>query len=161
MKILTAFLALFLLTVTNAKADHNTATVGDITVSKAWSRATVGKKRPGGVFLTIVNKGSTGDKLIAASTPAAGKSELHTHIMSDGVMKMRQVKNIEVAAGGMTMLKPGSFHVMIFNLKEALKEGGMFPLTLTFEKAGKAKVMVHVGKAGSMMPMDHSKMDSQ
>ncbi len=155
MKKLTAFLALFLLTIPSANA-ADSITIGDITVSKAWSRASTGAKRPGGSFVTITNAGSTADRLIAADTPAAGKSELHNHIMEDGMMKMRHVMAVDVPAGGMTMLKPGSFHVMMFDLANMLKEGDMFPLTLTFEKAGKATVMVHVGKAGGMQAHDHS-----
>ena len=147
-------LALFLLTFTSAHA-ADMATAGDITVSKAWSRASIGVKRPGGSFLTIVSEGAA-DKLIAAETPVAGKAKFHTHLMEDGMMKMREVKAIDIPAGGMTMLKPGGFHVMMFNLKNLLKEGDMFPLTLTFEKVGKATVMVHVGKAGGMKSMDHS-----
>ncbi len=130
--------------------------VGDLKIEKAWSRASTGLHRPGGAFLTIHNPGAEADRLIAAETPAAARTELHTHIMEDGMMKMRQVPAIEVPAGGMTLLKPGSFHVMMFKLHALLKEGDMFPLTLTFEKAGQATVTVHVGKAGAMMQHDHS-----
>jgi len=155
MKKITAILALFLLTLTSANA-ADSITVGDITVSKAWSRASTGAKRPGGSFVSITNSGATADRLVAAATPAAGKAELHNHIMEDGMMKMRHVMGIDIPGGGMTMLKPGSFHIMMFDLKNLLKEGDMFPLTLTFEKAGKATVMVHVGKAGGMQAHDHS-----
>jgi len=152
---LTAVLAIFLITMTTANAAESVS-VGDITISNAWSRATIGAKRPGGAFMTIKNKGGANDRLIAAETTAAGKSELHTHTMTDGVMKMRQVMAIDIPAGGMTMLEPGSFHVMMFNLKDGLNEGDMFPLTLSFENAGQATITVHVGKAGGMMSHDHS-----
>jgi hypothetical protein len=154
MKTLTAIMALFLLTLTTANAADK-ASVGDITVSKAWARATIGADRPGGAYLTITNSGSTSDQLIAAKTDAAGKSELHTHTMTDGVMKMGRVKSIEIVAGGMAMLKPGGFHIMMFHLKAALGEGDMFPLTLTFKKAGPVTVMVHVGKVGGMAAPGH------
>jgi len=158
MKTLTAILALFLFSLSPATAAKaaDKAHVGDITVSNAWARATIGPKRPGGAYLAIANAGSTSDHLIAAETPVAGKAELHTHTMTGGVMKMSQVKNIEVPAGGMAMLKPGGFHVMLFDLTAALAEGTMFPLTLTFEKAGKVTITVHVGKVGAMMGHDHS-----
>lgn len=154
MKTLSAIVALLLLTLTTANAADK-ASVGDITVSKAWARATIGAKRPGGAFVTISNAGSTSDQLIAAQTPVAGKSELHTHTMADGIMKMGQVESVEIPAAGMTMLKPGGFHIMMFNLKAALKEGDMFPLILTFKTAGTATVMVHVGKVGGMAAPGH------
>ena len=154
MKILSTLIALFLLTLSTASAAENVS-AGDITVSKAWGRATIGANRPGGAFLTITNNGAADDQLIAAETLAAGKSELHTHTMTDGVMKMAHVMSINIPAGGMTMLKPGGFHIMLFNLKRALNEGDMFPLTLTFKNAGKATIMAHVGKVGAMETMDH------
>lgn len=155
MKKLTLIAALFLLFAPTVNAAES-VDVGDITVANAWSRASTGVKRPGGAFVAITNKGMQADRLIAAETPLAGRTELHTHIMDDGVMKMRQVEAIDIPAGGMTMLKPGSFHVMMFKLESMLMEGQMFPLNLTFEKAGKVTITVHVGKAGAMMTHDHS-----
>jgi len=154
MKIFTAFLALFLFTMTAANA-ADSVNVGDITVSNAWARATIGANRPGGAYLAITNTGSASDHLIAAETPAAIKAELHTHTMVDGVMKMGQVKRIEIPAGGMSMLKPGSFHIMMFDLKVALTEGDMFPLTLTFAKVGKVTIMAHVSKVSAMTGHEH------
>jgi len=39
---------------------------------------------------------------------------------------------------------------MIVGLKEPLKEGQSFPMTMTFEKAGKIDMMIPVGKVGAM-----------
>jgi len=36
---------------------------------------------------------------------------------------------------------PGGMHIMLVGLKQPLKEGQTFPLTLTFRKAGKVDVM--------------------
>ncbi len=63
---------------------------------------------------------------------------------------MRPLPAIDVKSGGQTTLGPGGFHVMLISLKQPLKEGESFPLTLTFEKAGKLDVSVKVEKAGSM-----------
>ena len=154
MKKILAAMAVILFSVTGAQA-ADMATAGDITVSNAWGRASTGMNRPAGIFLTLKSNGGT-DRLVSASTPTAGRVELHTHLMEDGMMKMRQVPAIEVPAGGMTMLKPGSFHIMVFELKEMMNEGQMIPLTMNFEKGGSATVTVHVGKAGAMMSHDHS-----
>ncbi|NQV46943.1 MAG: copper chaperone PCu(A)C [Rhodospirillaceae bacterium] len=137
---------------------------GDITISNAWSRASAGMARNGAAYLTLSSAGPA-DRLVAAMTPIAGRTELHTHLMEDGIMKMRQVPAIDISAGGAVELKPGGFHVMMFKLTQALNEGDHFPLKLTFEKAGSVTVMVMVGKAGAMdmdgnmKGMDHSNMD--
>ena len=53
-------------------------------------------------------------------------------------------------------LKPGAVHVMLQGLKEPLRAGQSFPLTLDFAKAGKREVMVAVEKAGAMAPASHA-----
>ena len=121
---------------TSVQADH------------VWARASTGQT--GAVYMTIANKGPTDDRLVSAATRVAGQAQLHTEINDNGIMKMRPVPGIDVKSGGQTTLGPGGFHVMLMGLKQPLKEGATFPLTLTFEKAGKLDVSVKVEKAGSM-----------
>jgi periplasmic copper chaperone A len=146
-------LAILLLAVAPALAQNGGP---KIAIEHAWARATPGKI--GGVFMTIVNKGSVDDRMIAAETPVAAKAELHRTIEEKGVMEMRPVPALEVKAGVSVELRPGSFHVMLFGLKEPLTEGRSFPLTLTFEKAGKVETTVSVEKAGAMGDMPGMKM---
>ncbi|SCA57566.1 conserved exported hypothetical protein [Candidatus Terasakiella magnetica] len=127
----------------------------DISVEGVWARASAGMARAGAAFMTIKNTGMA-DKLVSAKANISNTTELHTHLHENGVMKMRQVKNIAVDKG-MTMLKPGGDHVMFMGLNEALKEGETFPLTLVFEKAGEMNVTVNVKKVGAM-GMSHGKM---
>jgi copper(I)-binding protein len=65
-------------------------------------------------------------------------------------MKMRPLPAVDIKAGGQAELKPGGMHIMLVGLAAPLKEGQTFPLTLTFEKAGKVEVTVTVEKAGAM-----------
>lgn len=133
----------------------DTVTIGDLSISAAWSRSSAGMKRAGAAFMAISNAGTTDDRLIAASTPAAKKAELHTHLMENDVMKMRQVMHIDIPAGKTVELKPGGLHVMLFELSDVFQEGHSYPLLLTFEKAGDVTLTVHVGKAGAMGSMKH------
>ncbi|MEH6630051.1 MAG: copper chaperone PCu(A)C [Halopseudomonas aestusnigri] len=133
---------------------------GDIMVQKPWARATLGQMKNGASFLSLHNMGSEDDTLISAAGAAAKRIELHSHTMVDGVMKMRQVEGgIPVTAGSMVELKPGGFHIMMMGLSAPLKEGEMFPLTLTFEKSGSVDIMIHIQKGGAMKPMDGTKKD--
>lgn len=129
-------------------------TVGDITASGPWARASAGKAKNGAAYVTqIVNNGNQVDRLVGVSTPAAKKASLHISKMEGGIMKMLPVKAIEVNPGEPAVLKPGGLHVMLMGLKAPLKEGDMFPMTLTFEKAGTVDVKVMVKKAGAMEGM--------
>lgn len=122
------------------------AKLGDLTIAHAYSRPSAA--RNGAAYMTIESKGAA-DRLVAASTPRAGKVELHTVIQEGDVMRMRQVPAIDVPASGKVELKPGGFHVMLLGLTAPLKEGERYQLTLEFAKAGKIAVDVPVGKTGA------------
>jgi periplasmic copper chaperone A len=140
-----ALIGTFLLSLAPLTAQGQTTS---IQVDHVWARASTGQT--GAVYMTIANKGPADDRLVSAATPVAGQVQLHTEINDNGIMKMRPVPGIDVKSGGQTTLGPGGFHVMLIGLKQPLKEGESFPLTLTFENAGKLDVSVKVEKAGSM-----------
>ena len=151
-----ALLALTLLGCTLAGTPFTTAaiaaevTIGDIVISGAFTRATLPNAPVGGGFLTLVNKGGTGDRLIAASSPVAGVMQLHEMKMEGDVMKMAELPNgIEIPAGETVTLAPGGLHLMFMELKEPLVEGTQVPVTLTFEKAGTVEVLLDVGGIGA------------
>lgn len=139
-------------------ADYKT---GHMTVSDPWARASMGMARAGAAFMTLNNAGSADDTLVSAAADVAKKVELHTHIMANGIMKMRRVEGgIPVPAGGTTMLKPGSYHIMFMGLKAPFREGSSFPLTLNFAKAGPVTVTVEIKSGAAMghgMKMDMKK----
>ena len=66
--------------------------------------------------MTIKNSGKVVKKLVEVSGDISDRIELHEHTMADGMMKMRQVDNIEIPAQGKTLLQPSGLHIMIFNL---------------------------------------------
>jgi copper(I)-binding protein len=73
--------------------------------------------------------------------------------MEGGVMRMRQLADgLEIPAGGEVTLKPGSYHVMLMDLKQPLKAGDKVPLTLTFKGAGTVEAELVVQPAGTMAP---------
>lgn len=122
---------------------------GGLTLAHPWARATPGGATIGAAYVEIKAKDGAADALVSASSPAAGRVELHTHIMDGDVMKMRQVEKIAVPAGGSAVLKPSGDHIMLFDLKAPLKEGDRLPLTLVFEKAGAVNVEATVEAVGA------------
>ena len=132
--------------------------VGDLEIEHPWSRATPAGAKVAGGYFTIVNKGSTADRLLSISSDISEKAELHEMGVKDGVMTMRPVSGgLEVPAGGKVALAPGGYHLMFVGLKRQPKQGEKFAATLTFEKAGTVDVEFAVegmGETGGM-DMDH------
>ncbi|WP_434622147.1 copper chaperone PCu(A)C [Azospirillum sp. B2RO_4] len=131
---------------------------GPIEIGHPWARATAPSAPNGGAYLSLTNTGSTEDRLVSASTPAAEKAELHTHLNENGVMKMREVPAIPVAPGEQVKLAPGGLHIMLLGLKKPLEKGARIPMTLHFEKAGTVDVEIAVEAAGQSAPQAEGHM---
>ncbi len=97
-------------------------------------------------FLTLKNTGSIEHKLVSASSDSAGMTGLHTHINNNGVMQMRPVEDIPVAANRTTELKSGGLHIMLMMLKKPLIAGEHISISLTFEDGSNKQVNAEVRK---------------
>lgn len=92
-------------------------------------------------YLTIRNEGNAPDRLLGASTEAARVTELHrTVIDADGMAHMQAVEALEIAAGSEVALEPGSYHLMLFDVRQTLEEGDSAGLILRFEVSGELEV---------------------
>jgi len=112
-------------------------TLGDLELSAYFVRATLPNQPVAGGFLTVTNGGDSDDTLIAATSDAAARVEIHEMAMQGEVMKMRALENgLPIPAGETVMLKPGGYHIMFMDLSGPMTEGDKAEVTLTFEKAG-------------------------
>ncbi len=116
------------------------AAFAQTTVKDGWVRSTVEPQKATGAFMQITS--TQGGKLVSAQSPVAGVAEVHEMAMDGNVMKMRAVPALELPAGKAVELKPGGYHVMLMDLKQAVKAGETVPLTLVVEgKDGKRETL--------------------
>jgi copper(I)-binding protein len=137
-----------------ATAQAQNAKVGSVQIENAYTRATVPGQQVAGGFMKIENKGAA-DQLISASSPASGEVQLHEMAMEGNVMRMRQVKEVVVPAGGTVELKPGGLHLMFMNIKAPLTAGETVPVKLKFAKAGEVEIKMPVNAMGNPGAMKH------
>jgi copper(I)-binding protein len=102
---------------------------GDIETSGGWTRATAPGQDQAGVDLTITSKQTA--TLVGVSSPVAKSAALHSMVTEGGMMRMREVKAIELPAGKTVNLGESGYHLMLDGLKAPLKEGETVPLTLS------------------------------
>ena len=123
------------------------ARAGDVRIDHPFATPSLGGARNGAAYIaTLENTGSRPDRLLRASAAVAVRTELHTMSVDDGgVMRMREVAEIALAPGAAVKMRPGQgLHIMLMDLKQPLKEGDRFPMTLEFERGGKVEVKVVV-----------------
>jgi copper(I)-binding protein len=131
---------------------------GDITIDKAWSRATPKGAAVGVGYLVIHNHGATADRLTGGSADFASGVSVHEMTKDNGVMRMRELTaGLEIPANGEIALSPGGYHIMFTGLKQPLEKGGNVKASLTFEHAGTIAVEFAVGGVGAAGPDDSMK----
>lgn len=116
------------------------AHAGDISVGDPYVRLVPPGMTSTAAFMTVHNGGSGERKLLRVESAVAASVELHRHVNDNGVMRMRPVEAIAIAAGGDAELRPGGYHVMLIGLKQALREGEKVPLTLVFDDGSRESV---------------------
>jgi len=127
----------------------------DIELRDAWARATPPGAKVGAAYLEVRNSGSQPDRLLSASSAAAKRIELHVTQRDGEVVKMREVKSLDIPAGGTRKLEPGGMHLMLIELAQPLKQGERFRLRLRFERAGDLEADVEVRALGARQEHRH------
>lgn len=126
---------------------------GDLIIENAFARAT----RPGAPvavgYMTIVNDGDEGDRLIGMSSPLAERGEIHEMAMDGDVMRMRALPDgLPIPAGETVTLAPGGYHLMFLDLAGPLVRGEVAPVTLTFEIAGEVSLSLSIAATDAQAP---------
>ena len=126
------------------------STVGDIEIGHPYATPSLpGTSNGAAYFAMLENTGNAADRLLRATTPVAARVELHSMAVdAQGVMRMREIDGIALAPHAKVRMRPGmGMHLMLVGLKEPLKDGARFPMTLEFERAGKVEVTINVQSA--------------
>lgn len=153
---LTQFSMLLGATLLSVQALAHDFTAGDINIIHPWSRALPPVAPTGAAYLVLENKGDQADRLTGATSPIAGRVELHEHVHQDGLMKMQQIDSVRIDPGAQVEFKPGGNHFMLFDLQQPMVEGGSYPMTLSFEHAGEVEIEVKVtGEPAPAAPTSH------
>src|SRR5260221_2051342 len=109
-------------------SDATAATADAVKITAPWVRATVPGQSVAGAYMELTS--SVPAALVAADSSVARKTEPHATTFDGGVMKMRAVERIELPANETVVLRPGGYHLMLFDIKRELKPGDRVPLTL-------------------------------
>ena len=93
------------------------------------------------VYLTVRDTGALPDRLVAASSVAAGSAML---MAEQPAGTMAPLDALAVPAHGEASLAPGHDHLMLENPRGVLRVGQTVPVTLRFARAGRITLEVPV-----------------
>jgi copper(I)-binding protein/predicted transcriptional regulator len=127
-----------------------------VTVNDPYVRAIPPGQKISASFMTLINDTDKNIDLVKASSDSAKNVELHEHVHEDGMMKMRQVAKIGIAANSKTELKPGGYHIMLIGLLKHIQPKDIITINLEFSDGSRQQVKAEVRKI--MMGMMKKKM---
>jgi periplasmic copper chaperone A len=122
---------------------------GDIQIRHPWSRATPPGASVAAAYMEIRNTGKQADRLLSVTSAVAQRVEMHLTEREGEVMKMREVKALDIPPRERYTLRPNGAHLMLVDLKQPLKKGESFAMKLRFERAGELEVQLEVQEMGS------------
>jgi periplasmic copper chaperone A len=158
------FVAMLLVGALNSpSAQSQEVKVGDLVISQPWSRAAPQGAEAASSYLTIENKGTAADRLVAASTDVAEKVGIEQISSVGGAMTVQPVDGgLGISPGEKVVLAPGGYRLALSKLKSRMKNGSKVSITLQFEKAGQVSVPFDVlgpaAKGPAAPKTDDSKM---
>ena len=122
-KLLSAF-ALSVTVFASACADARGPADCQPRIEQGWIRLLPGGMPMHGGFARIDNRCATPITITGAKSTSYGSVELHETRNVEGVMRMRQLKELRIAPKDAAVLKPSGLHLMLMDTVRPLKPGG-------------------------------------
>jgi copper(I)-binding protein len=124
-------------------ANHAHA-VNAIKITDGYIKASIPGSDITAAYMTINNHSDKALTLQKITSTISSRIEIHEHSMTDGMMRMRQVDNINIEPNSNVVLKPSGLHLMIFSLSRQLTEQENIKLTLHFSNKTKIDIQLPV-----------------
>lgn len=109
-----------------------------------WMRVMPANATTAAAYMVLHNTGKQDSALVAASSSAAARVEMHQHVLKGDVAQMVQVAQIPMPAGQQVALVPGGLHLMFIDLNRPLQAGATIPLELQFADGSRQQLQVLV-----------------
>jgi hypothetical protein len=109
-----------------------------LTLEDAWVRALPPGQPNTAAYLTATNSGAAAVTIVGASAAIANTTQIHTTREVDGLQRMEQVAQLQLAPGQSLVFAPGGTHLMLMGLAQMPAPGEQVRLCL--ELAGGAQV---------------------
>jgi periplasmic copper chaperone A len=119
------------------------STGNKIEVKDAWLR-TGAEGLNTALYFKIENNSEKPDTLYKVSSDIAKHVMMHETYKKDGMMGMREIKDIIIKPNSSVEFKPGGYHVMVMNLKRDVKQGEKIGFILYFKSAGELNISASV-----------------
>lgn len=118
----------------------------DISITGGYVKESIPGNNITAAYMTINNNSDEALTLEKITNTNAGSVEMHEHTMAEGMMRMRQVKSITIAANSKVVLQPSGLHLMLFSVQQPFTKNQVATFTLYFSNKTKITMQLPVYK---------------
>jgi copper(I)-binding protein len=144
----------FLLLVTTALFAESSIACPGLSAKDAWVREVPTGSSVAAGYLVLTNSGKTAQTIDAVRSPQFARAEMHEMSHDKGMMRMRAIPALTIAAGATEELSPGGEHLMLFKPSVAIQAGTTVDIELVCGK-DVTKLSVPVRKAADTSHKHH------
>ena len=116
------------------------AWAGPVAARNAWVRPTVPGQTVAAAYMEITAQEAA--SLIAVRSPISPKVEIHFMKMDGDIMRMRELKKLDLPKNTVVSLAPGGYHLMLTRLKKPIHVGDVLRLTLVIRTQQKRELLM-------------------
>lgn len=113
-------------------------------IRDAWIREAPPNAQVLAGYAQIENVTHQAHAIVAVSSDAFEKAEIHHSAVKDGVAHMAQVNHLDLPPGQLVKLHPGGTHIMLFKPKSSLRAGQQVLLRFTLSNGKTLEVNADV-----------------
>ena len=130
--------------------------INNIIINKPWIKSTHSSQKVTSGYLEIINNSKSDDVLLSIESNFANNNQIHSMNIQNDIMKMKHLKSgLLIKKKSKTLLKPGGFHLMFFDIDEVLKNKKHLYVKLNFKKNGSIEVPFQIKKNSTKGHVNH------
>lgn len=114
------------------------------TTANLWMREAPPNARMLAAYVTVENTTDQDLKLVGAYAPDFGMTEIHKTIEVDGMLKMREQKELPLSKQSKIVMEPGGLHIMLMMPKAKFKAGDKARICLIYQDSNGKEHIQHL-----------------
>ena len=108
----------------------------DLSVNNAYIRTMPPGQTTTAGFLSVTNNSPNHCRLLSGTSSISPRIEFHEHQHAQGMMQMRKVDSVVVAAGQTVTFSPGALHIMLFEIDKTVNVGDTTQMEIASDQCG-------------------------
>lgn len=126
----------------------NGAVQAEVVLLEGWIQEAPPGSRVLAGYLVLENTGPADRQLVNATSPLFERVEMHRSVIVDDVARMEAQSELTIPAGGMLEMRPGDYHLMLFDPDTRLQAGMDVDLLLVMDDDSQQRYSIEVKRAG-------------